>query len=185
MSWRRIFQRRLSQAAPTSVTEPQSAATQHPSAQASPPTERAEAALNALLNAPNWDETRAVLEREQATLLGEAAVARLQAAVEEARKDGAGEREVLLDLRLGLLQAAKARGIEAAWPAFLARVQERQAEANNLGQALIPWFNIASPREARRYLEAHPELLQPEADMLFDPLLAQYAGQAAAVQSLT
>jgi CHAT domain-containing protein/tetratricopeptide (TPR) repeat protein len=144
----------------------------------------AEAALNALLNAPNWDETRAVLEGEQSMLLSDAAVARLQAAVEDARKSGAGEREVLLELRLGLLQGARARGIEIAWPEFLARVQERQVAANALGQVLIPWFNIASPREARRFLETHTELLQAEADMLFDPLLTQYAGQAPAVQSL-
>src|SRR5262245_3558144 len=177
MSWLRIFRRRSSPSTPAVVAAPQNVATPESAGDADGQSRRVDEALDALLGAPTWDETRVVLEREQSTLLGAAAVARLQAATEEARSRGAGEREVLLDLRLGLLQEARAQGIDVAWPAFLARVQERQAAANALGQVLIPWFNIASPREARRFLEAHTELLQPEADMLFDPLLAQYAGQ--------
>ncbi|HEX6818558.1 MAG TPA: CHAT domain-containing protein [Ktedonobacterales bacterium] len=53
-----------------------------------------------------------------------------------------------------------------------------------LGGTLIPWLNISSPRAGRQYLEAHPELLRPESDLLFDALAKQYATDGDALNSL-
>ncbi len=199
MTWLRIFRRRSQQAgsrqggqtAAVAGAEPPSPTPPSPTPQ--PPTSHGgdgtEAsaitpALNAFLNAPNWAETRAVLEREQRLLLGDAAIARLQEVLADARKSGAGESAVLLELHLGLLQAARTQGIPAAWDQFLASVQQRQAATNALGPVLISWLNAGSARAARRFLEAHPELLRPETEMLFDPLVKQYGGQGDALNSL-
>jgi len=197
MPWLRYFRRRSrqgDQAAAAATAEPPTPSPGHsPSPAPQPPTalgntgtgaDTISTALNAFLNAPNWAETRAALERDQQVLLSDAASARLQQALADAQKRGAGESSVLLELHLGLLQAARTQGIPAAWEQFLANVQQRQVATNALGPALISWLNAGSAREARRFLEAHSELLRPETDMVFDPLVKQYGGQGDALNSL-
>lgn len=49
---------------------------------------------------------------------------------------------------------------------------------------LITWLQIQQLREARRYLEAHPILVQPFMDRYFDSLLKQVAGQPGAEAAL-
>src|SRR5260370_40914450 len=62
--------------------------------------------------------------------------------------------------------------------------EARQAAANALAPILLAWLNQPTIRETRRALEAHPELLAAESDLLLQALERQYAGQASPLQSL-
>jgi len=84
------------------------------------------AALRAFLNTRSWEETRAVLEREQALLLGEAASQFLAALIERARQDNDEDQATYLELHQMMLVRACEVGVDAAWAEF--EVAQRSAE---------------------------------------------------------
>jgi hypothetical protein len=88
-------------------------------------------AIRAFLNTNSWDETRAVLEREQALLLTESASRFLLEALEHARQSDDLEmqqRGDYLEAHLALLHRAREVGISAAWEEFQATYMSREDE---------------------------------------------------------
>lgn len=141
--------------------------------------------LDAFLGAQSWDETRAALEREQTILLTDAATSQLQQAIDDTRSQpGQERRAATLTRHLTLLHDARTRGIPAAWDAFMAEEQRQVAEAQARVPLVISWLNLPSMREARRFCQEHPELLDDASDRVLESLLRQYASQPAARQSL-
>lgn len=181
MGWRdRLFRRGTDPTSATSTTS----ATKPTTPQAPDPAEVARA-LDTFLGAQTWDETRAALEREQAILLTDAATSRLRQAIDAATsQSGQEQRAATFTRHLSLLNNARAQGIGPAWDAFLAEEQRQVAAAQTRVPLVVSWLNLPSMREARRYCQQHPELLDDTSDRVLDSLLRQYASQPPARQSL-
>ncbi len=146
-------------------------------------------ALETLLNTSSWQETRAVLEREQTLLLSETADRLLAANVIGARQQGDQKRVDLLELHYELLKRVWEIGLSAAWEEFQAtRLQttgsRSQGVQDEFDQTFLDWANIRDDREGRRFLEAHPELLVPRGEVLLNTLIRQYDTEPGAKEYL-
>jgi CHAT domain-containing protein len=188
MGWRNLFRRR-GQPTATVPADTETLAEAAPAADGAAVAgvqrvDEAQRALDAFLGAGSWEATHEVLVREQRVLLGDAAVERLRQAIEAARAQGDVGRATALQQQLELLFDARARGIEAAWEAFLAAEQARNAVAQALVPVVVGWLNIPLSRAARHYAQAHAELFAPETERIFAALQRQYVGNADALQSL-
>jgi hypothetical protein len=98
----------------------------------SPPADQVECgrALRAFLNNGSWEETRAVLEREQALLLTRLADQLLSAAMDYASQSADPQvqaRAAYLELHRTLLRRSRTLGIPAAWAEFEAYRQAAEA----------------------------------------------------------
>ena len=82
-------------------------------------------AMQSFLRAANWEETHALLERDQALLLSEIASQILALMVERAWRNDEEDDARYLEVHLKLLARARELGVEAAWAEFEAA---RQAE---------------------------------------------------------
>ena len=101
---------------------------QQPPTEPSPPADQVECgrALRAFLNNGSWEETRAVLEREQARLLTRLADQLLSAAMEQASQSADPQvqaRAAYLELHRTLLRRSRTLGIPDAWAEFEAHRQ--------------------------------------------------------------
>ena len=75
-------------------------------------------ALQALLSTKSWDETRAVLDREQPLLLTQTAQLSLLALIAKAREETNAEAADYFERHLRLLRRAREVGIATAWAEF-------------------------------------------------------------------
>ncbi len=144
-------------------------------------------ALAALLTTKSWDETRSVLEREQALLLTDTAEHLLNGMIQQAQQSkvsGWEQQANYLMLHLALLQGARMWGIPAAWSAFEATLQQAEQDLSSTPQVgegitftpkeaelAIQWVSMSHPRDERRFLEAHPELLNPRMALILESLI--------------
>ena len=144
-------------------------------------------ALYALGDAKGWSEQLAVLEREQALLLTDTAEQILNGLILQAQQsdDPSQQQQVsYFKFYLALLHEARTRGILTNLEEYEAPRQQMVQEASALMQTLLAWLNAHSARDSRRFLEAHPDLLDPRIDDLLNNLIAHYVGQSGRVETL-
>lgn len=96
-----------------------------------PPQSPIAAALNALINAEDWDEAHKVLQAQRSILLSNDAISALRTRI--ARHPSSLEdpdpEVLLMEEYLELLEDAHKRGISPAWDRFIAEQQRQEAEA--------------------------------------------------------
>lgn len=114
-----------------------------------------ERVLQAFLSATNWEATHVILEREQATLLGDDAQVVLRDFVTQARQQDRTDAQQManyIEAHRLLLERARAIGVDAAWQEFRER---------NLDNAEVPDDDPNDP-EAQAIVNALKQLLGTE-----------------------
>ncbi len=106
-------------------------------------------ALVAFLNTNSWDETRAILEREQALLLTAVADQVVAARIAQAVQEQDQRRADYLTAHRTLLRQARAMGVPAAWEEFEAARQtaEEMPPPDMADQPAEDWVAL-TPEEA-------------------------------------
>jgi len=128
------------------------------------PDEVLQSALMAFVGAGTWQESRRVLEGHP-LLLSQEAQGLLERLARAALDQGDQETAYRLSLHLDLLRSA----IELGYDAAFERIQHPPDEA--LAASIAAFVSAGDWPAARAYLDAHPELLTPEADNTFDALI--------------
>ncbi len=159
-------------------------------------------ALTALLNARDWNETHLVLEREQALLLTETAEQILQGLTQEAQQSGtpdSARNAAYFMLHLTLLHHARISDIPTAWKLFeemLAQIEEeideeleeintssvQEDEHDSPVNSFQAWLSIGAYDEQRRFLEEHPELLDPRYALALEQTIANFEAHISEIQ---
>ncbi len=123
------------------------------------------ARLSDFIGAANWAESRAILNRNP-LLISDESLAILESAIREAIDEGEKQTAFTLNMHLELLQDARALGYEKAF----ARLEAPPDEA--IAAVIMDLIAAGeNPESARAFIEAHPVLMNDEADHTFGPLI--------------
>lgn len=137
-------------------------------------------AIQAFLNAEDWDDTRAVLIAQQELLLSPEAEEAMEGLVEQARRNENQQAADMFELHLNILRAAQESGIE---PVFqqIKSMEQAQREINDsantpVAKAVQAYLNAENWDATREVLRENQELLfMPEAEALLQELIGHAA----------